>query len=54
MSIPAQAANSGGMPVILLKEDKGRYVQKNDITAAKLPSEIVKSSLGPCRLVDLW
>src|SRR5688572_33097010 len=39
------------MPVIVLregtKETKGRDAQKNNITAAKLISEIVKTSLGP-------
>jgi archaeal chaperonin len=42
---------AGGMPVIVLregtKETKGRDAQKNNITAAKLISEIVKTSLGP-------
>src|SRR5919112_2451554 len=42
---------AGGMPVLILKEGatqtKGRDAQKNNITAAKLISEIVKSSLGP-------
>ncbi|HJS82152.1 MAG TPA: TCP-1/cpn60 chaperonin family protein, partial [Nitrososphaera sp.] len=48
MSIQTTA---GGMPVIVLregtKETKGRDAQKNNITAAKLISEIVKTSLGP-------
>jgi len=39
------------MPVLILKEGasqtKGRDAQKNNITAAKLISEIVRSSLGP-------
>ena len=38
-------------PVLVLKEsalqDKGRDAQKNNITAAKLVAELVKSSLGP-------
>lgn len=42
---------AGGMPVLILKEgtkeSKGREAQKNNITAAKLIAEIVKSSLGP-------
>ncbi|HLE34357.1 MAG TPA: thermosome subunit beta [Nitrososphaerales archaeon] len=42
---------SGGMPVILLKEGssqtKGKEAQRNNIMAAKLIAEIVKSSLGP-------
>src|SRR5919109_1559270 len=51
MSLQAQQASAGGMPVLILKEGatqtKGRDAQKNNITAAKLISEIVKSSLGP-------
>jgi len=39
------------VPVLLLKdgttETKGREAQKNNITAAKLIAEVVKSSLGP-------
>ncbi len=42
---------AGGMPVLILregtKESKGKEAQKNNITAAKLISEIVKTSLGP-------
>ncbi|MEP0826195.1 MAG: thermosome subunit [Nitrososphaera sp.] len=42
---------AGGMPVLILKEgtkeSKGREAQKNNITAAKLIAEIVKTSLGP-------
>nr|WP_294806784.1 thermosome subunit beta [uncultured Nitrososphaera sp.] len=41
----------GGMPVLILKEgtkeSKGREAQKNNLTAAKLIAEIVKTSLGP-------
>lgn len=41
----------GGMPVLILKEgtkeSRGREAQKNNITAAKLIAEIVKTSLGP-------
>ncbi|MGI0037405.1 MAG: thermosome subunit, partial [Nitrososphaera sp.] len=48
MSIQTTA---GGMPVIILREGtretKGRDAQRNNITAAKLIAEIVKSSLGP-------
>jgi thermosome len=40
-----------GQPVIILKEgtgeSKGREAQRNNITAAKLISEIVRTSLGP-------
>ena len=46
-----QQGSAGGMPVIILKEGasqtKGRDAQKNNIAAAKLISEVVKSSLGP-------
>src|SRR5438270_499574 len=46
-----QQGSAGGMPVLILKEGasqtKGRDAQKNNITAAKLIAEIVKSSLGP-------
>src|SRR5207247_1740189 len=42
---------AGGMPVLILKEgsseSKGREAQRNNIQAAKLIAEIVKSSLGP-------
>src|SRR3954464_2651945 len=42
---------AGGMPVIILKEgskeNKGKEAQRNNITAAKLIAEIVRSSLGP-------
>jgi thermosome len=41
----------GSLPVILLKEgsseNKGREAQKNNIQAAKIIAEIVRSSLGP-------
>ncbi len=41
----------GGMPVLILregtKESKGREAQKNNLTAAKLIAELVKTSLGP-------
>src|SRR5256884_9410314 len=42
---------SSGQPVIILKEgsseSKGREAQRNNIMAAKLISEVVRSSLGP-------
>jgi thermosome len=45
------ATTSSGQPVLILKEGssetKGRDSQRNNIFAAKLVSEIVKSSLGP-------
>lgn len=51
MSIQAQQGSAGGMPVLILKEGasqtKGRDAQKNNITAAKLIAEIVRTSLGP-------
>ena len=44
-----QQGSAGGMPVLILKEGasqtKGRDAQKNNIAAAKLISEVVKSSL---------
>ncbi len=51
MATAIPATTSGGIPVILLKEgtkeSKGRDAQKNNITAAKLVAELVKSALGP-------
>jgi chaperonin GroEL (HSP60 family) len=42
---------SSGQPVLILKEgssqNRGREAQRNNITAAKLIAEIVRSSLGP-------
>jgi len=42
---------AGGVPVLILKEGatqtKGKDAQKNNITAAKLIAEVVRSSLGP-------
>src|SRR3954453_18865762 len=42
---------AGGMPVLILREgtkqSKGKEAQRNNITAAKLIAEIVKTSLGP-------
>ena len=50
-----QQGSAGGMPVLILKEGasqtKGRDAQKNNIAAAKLISEVVRSSLGP-RVMD--
>ena len=51
----AHQANIGvapnGQPVIILKEGssqtKGREAQKNNIMAAKVVSELIRSSLGP-------
>ena len=46
-----QQATAGGMPVLILKEgtkeSKGKEAQKNNVTAAKLIAELVKTSLGP-------
>jgi thermosome len=46
-----QATTSGGTPVLILKEGtaqtRGRDAQRNNIMAAKLIAEIIKSSLGP-------
>src|SRR5574339_131198 len=46
-----QQGTAGGVPVVILKEGaqqtKGRDAQKNNLTAAKLIAEVVKSSLGP-------
>ena len=46
-----QVANKGTMPVVLLKEGtsetKGNEAQKNNIQAAKIIAEIVRTSLGP-------
>src|SRR5579859_6996905 len=47
----SQMTTQGGTPVLVLKEgaseNKGRDAQKNNIFAAKLVAEIVKTSLGP-------
>ena len=47
----AAQATKANMPVVLLKDgaeqSKGREAQKNNIAAAKIISEIVRSSLGP-------
>ncbi len=46
-----QQGSAGGMPVLILKEGasqtKGRDAQKNNIAAAKLISEVLRTSLGP-------
>jgi len=46
-----QAQTAGQIPVLILKEgtaqSRGREAQRNNITAAKLVAEIVKTSLGP-------
>src|SRR5918911_4234113 len=51
MSLQAQQGSAGGMPVLILKEGasqtKGRDAQKNNISAAKLIAEVVRTSLGP-------
>ena len=51
MSSGGDDGGRGGMPVLILKEGasqtKGRDAQKNNITAAKLISEVVRTSLGP-------
>jgi archaeal chaperonin len=51
MSMASIQTTAGGMPVLILKEgtkeSKGKEAQKNNITAAKLIAEIVKTSLGP-------
>src|SRR5215216_2660554 len=42
---------AGGMPVLILregtKENRGKEAQRNNITAAKLIAEVVKTCLGP-------
>src|SRR6476646_6219523 len=44
-------SSSGGIPVVILKDGaqqtKGKDAQKNNISAAKLIAEIVRTSLGP-------
>ena len=51
VSIGQIQTSAGGMPVVILREgtreSKGREAQKNNLTAAKLVAEVVKSSLGP-------
>src|SRR5580700_10636922 len=46
-----QAVTSSGQPVLILREGSGRsrgkQAQQNNIQAAKLVAEVVKSSLGP-------
>jgi len=51
MSMGQIQTSAGGMPVVILKEgtreSRGKEAQKNNLTAAKLVAEVVKSSLGP-------
>jgi len=51
MSIGQIQTSAGGVPVVILREgtreSKGKEAQKNNLTAAKLVAEVVKSSLGP-------
>ena len=51
MSMGQIQTTAGGVPVVILKEgtreSKGKEAQKNNLTAAKLVAEVVKSSLGP-------
>src|SRR6187200_3197311 len=51
MQMASVQTTAGGMPVLIFKEgtkqNKGKETQRNNITAAKLVAEIVKSSLGP-------
>jgi thermosome len=51
MSMGQIQTSAGGVPVVILKEgtreSKGKEAQKNNLTAAKLVAEVVKSSLGP-------
>src|ERR687892_1199001 len=51
MSMGQIQTSAGGMPVVILREgtreNKGKEAQKNNITAAKLVAEVVKTSLGP-------
>src|SRR6266480_4514190 len=51
MQMASVQTTAGGMPVLILKEgtkqNKGKEAQRNNISAAKLVAEIVKSSLGP-------
>src|SRR6266704_4710169 len=46
-----QGVTSSGQPVLILKEgsnqSRGKEAQRNNIQAAKLVAEIVKSSIGP-------
>src|SRR3990170_6499755 len=44
-------SSSGGQPILILREGssetKGRDAQRNNVVAARLISEIVRTSLGP-------
>jgi len=47
----AYAPRAGGQPVIVLKEGttrtRGKAAQRNNIAAAKIIAEIVRTTLGP-------
>src|ERR671937_3227248 len=51
MKMASIQTTAGGMPVLILregtKENKGKEAQRNNITAAKLVAEVVKTCLGP-------
>src|SRR5208337_3572171 len=51
MSEASYATTSGGQQVLLLREgstqSRGRRAQSNNISAAKLIAELVRTSLGP-------
>src|SRR5574339_224912 len=51
MSMGSIQTSAGGVPVVILregtKENRGKEAQRNNLTAAKLVAEVVKSSLGP-------
>ena len=54
----AVQTTAGGMPVLILKEgtkeNKGKDAQKNNLTAAKLIAEIVRTCLGPRVWIRCW
>src|SRR5574339_260738 len=51
MSMGSIQTSAGGVTVVILregtKENRGKEAQRNNLTAAKLIAEVVKSSLGP-------
>src|SRR5574339_753781 len=51
MSMGSIQTSAGGVTVVILregtKENRGKEAQRNNLTAAKLVAEVVKSSLGP-------
>jgi thermosome len=51
MSMGSIQTTAGGVPVVILKEgtkeNRGKEAQRNNLTAAKIVAEVVKSSLGP-------